>query len=80
MLDRLREKSKIIISAMICVTLIILGILFWPTFYRYDKIEDKIEGKMPVRINRITGYTEILYTNGWKPVETVQTMPQDKKK
>jgi hypothetical protein len=58
----MREKNAIIICALICVTLIIGGVLFWPSLFRYDKIE----GKFPVRINRLTGYTEILYDSGWE--------------
>jgi hypothetical protein len=58
----MREKKAIIICAIICTTLIICGVLFWPTLYRYDKFV----GKLPVRINRLTGYTEILYASGWK--------------
>jgi len=61
---------------MICTTLIVCGILFWPTFYRYDKIG----GKLPVRVNRITGYTEILYPNrGWEPVRNAQTIPRNER-
>jgi hypothetical protein len=58
----MRKNNAIIIFALICATLIIYGVLFWPTLYRYDKIG----GKSPVRINRLTGYTEILYASGWE--------------
>lgn len=58
----MRDKNAIIICALICATLIICGVLFWPTLYRYDKIG----GKLPVRINRLSGYTEILYDSGWE--------------
>jgi hypothetical protein len=58
----MREKNAIIICALICATLIICGMLFWPTLYQYDKIG----GKLPVRINRLTGYTEILFASGWE--------------
>lgn len=63
-----KDKVKLFICAMVCVTFIIVGILFWPTLYRYDSMKD---GKktIPVRINRITGATEILLVeSGWKPV------------
>jgi hypothetical protein len=62
----MRDKVKLLICAMFCTTLIICGIIFWPTLYRYDKTTNhKI-----VRINRITGYTEILYESyGWMAVE-----------
>jgi len=58
----MREKIAIIICALICTTIIICGVLFWPTLYRYDKFA----GKLPVRMNRLTGYTEILYGSGWE--------------
>lgn len=57
---------------MVCITVIICGILFWPTLYRYDSMRD---GKktIPVRINRITGATEILLGEpGWKPVPKLE--------
>ena len=59
----MREKNAIIIFALICVTLIICGVLFWPTLYRYDKTQSKL-----VRINRVTGYTEVLSGSSWEPV------------
>ena len=61
----MREKTAIIICVMICITLIICGILYWPTLYHYDKLY----GKLPVRMNRLTGYTEILYADGWRSVK-----------
>jgi hypothetical protein len=44
--------------------MVICGVLFWPTLYRYDKTQSKL-----VRINRITGYTEVLSRSSWRPVE-----------
>lgn len=67
----MREKNAIIICALICATSIICGVLFWPTLYRYDKLG----GKLPVRINRLTGYTEILYSSGWKSLNNKETKP-----
>jgi hypothetical protein len=61
-MGEMHEKNAIIICALICITLIICGMLFWPTLYRYDKYEKEL----PVRINRLTGYTEILYDSGWE--------------
>jgi hypothetical protein len=70
----MKDKVALLICAMVCVTLIICGILFWPTFYRYDKL-----GRLPVRINRITGYTEILSPSGWSPAQekNLQPIPKD---
>lgn len=72
----MKEKTIIILCSMLCVTLIVWGIFFWPTLYRYDKTEGKL-----VRINKITGYTEILYDSGWVPSveKKIRVMPQDEK-
>jgi hypothetical protein len=61
-----KDKVKLLICTMGCITLIICGILFWPTLYRYDSMND---GKriISVRINRITGNTEFFNgTLGWE--------------
>ena len=65
----MRDKNTIIICGIICIALTICGILFWPTLYRYDKTSFRGNrlGQYMVKINRITGYTEILYESGWKP-------------
>jgi hypothetical protein len=50
---------------MVCLTLMICGLLFWPTLYRYDSMSDG-KKKISVRINRITGTTETFGLLGWK--------------
>jgi len=56
---------------IICIALFLAGIIFWPTLYRYDKIT--ISGNsFPVRINRLTGYTEYFTLNKWVPAEGQQ--------
>jgi hypothetical protein len=54
---------------VICTTLLTAGALFWPTLYRYDKV---ISGgtTVPIRMNRLTGYTEIFLGREWIPEET----------
>ncbi len=53
------------IATIICATLFLVGILIWPTIYRYDRVT--INGNvLPIRMNRLTGFTE--YYNpgkGW---------------
>jgi len=66
-----------LIIICVCITLLIAGILFWPTLYRYDKIGNAI----PIRINRITGYTEYFADGKWNPEArqgktTIQTLPE----
>jgi hypothetical protein len=61
----MKEKQTIIIGAFVCVTLIVTGIFFWPTLYHYEKIIfDK--DTLLVRVNRLSGYTEILFPFGWQ--------------
>jgi hypothetical protein len=58
----MRTKNIIVI----CVTLLIAGILFWPTLYRYDKMT--IAGNsLPIRMNRFTGHTEYFGHGKWVP-------------
>ena len=53
---------------IVCVTLLIVGVLFWPTLYRYERID--VQGlSAPVRINRLTGYTEYFMLGEWRPEE-----------
>ena len=67
----MKDKITLFICAMVCFTLIISGILFWPTLYRYDKT--KLDSNQYlVKVNRFTGYTEILYSNGWEKKESVK--------
>lgn len=65
MADGMKENSIIIICTIVCLTVIICGILFWPTLYRYDKMSDGAK-TVSVRINRITGATETFTFLGWK--------------
>ncbi|MEW6068110.1 MAG: hypothetical protein AB1610_07460 [Nitrospirota bacterium] len=52
--------------AIICATLILIGLLFWPTLYRYDKMT--LQGNtFPVRTHRLTGYTEYFLMGKWIP-------------
>jgi hypothetical protein len=60
---------------IICATLILVGVLFWPTLYRYDTMT--LQGNtLPVRTHRLTGYTEYFLMGQWIP----QKGQQGKKK
>ena len=49
---------------IICVTIIILAALYWPTLYKYDKM--KIGGNsFIVKINRFTGHTQYFRAGKW---------------
>jgi hypothetical protein len=68
----MKDKIKLLMFVIGCITLIILGILFWPTIYFYDKMGGEFQ--FPVRINRITGYTEKLTGTGWHQVDGWQKL------
>ena len=67
---------------IICVALLAAGILFWPTLYRYDKMTSG-ELSVPMRMNRLTGYTEYFYGGKWNPEKgrkerkPMQVLPAD---
>lgn len=49
---------------ILCATLILIGIFFWPTIYRYDSMT--INGNiLPTKTNRITGFTEYYMSGAW---------------
>ncbi len=54
---RIMKTQNILI---ICATLLIFAVFFWPTFFRYDHMKFGNQ-TIPVRINRITGEIKILY-------------------
>ncbi len=66
----MRDRNTIIICGIICITLLIFGMLFWPTLYRYDKTAIG-ETTVLIRGNRFTGYTEILNGVKWQKVPTI---------
>lgn len=62
-------KKELIRYAFISILLILVGLFVYPTMYRYDKFDQKI----PVRINRVTGKTELLSTQGWMVATSTPT-------
>lgn len=68
------KKITIIVSAVSII--ISFGLFVYPTMYRYDKLEQKF----PVKINRFTGKTYVLYNTGWeeaKQTPVVDTVTKD---
>lgn len=56
---------------IVCVTVILGGVLFWPTLYRYEKMD--FQGLSTLaRINRLTGYTEHYILGQWVPQDVVE--------
>ena len=62
----MKRKNLIIVCICICATLLIAGVLFWPTLYRYDKTTYGGHSIL-IRINRLTGYTERFIGGKWYP-------------
>ncbi|MBY9081548.1 hypothetical protein KIH86_26130 [Paenibacillus sp. HN-1] len=53
-----KELRRAVLALLIIA---LFGLLIYPGLYKYDKLE----GKYPVRMNRITGETKILREDGW---------------
>lgn len=56
---------------IVCVTLILGGLLFWPTLYRYEKMDFQGLSTL-VRINRLTGHTDHYMLGQWVPEDAVE--------
>ena len=62
---RFGKLTSLVIVAGVLVLLLAMGVLVWPTLYRYDRMSASDLDAL-VRINRATGKTEALYPSGWK--------------
>lgn len=59
--------KKIVIRYLaITIIVVLFGVFIYPTMYKYDKMDQK----WPVRINRITGKTEVLNQAGWQALSS----------
>ncbi|WP_435921278.1 hypothetical protein [Paenibacillus sp. DYY-L-2] len=57
---------KIISSYLfVAVCIAAFGLFIYPGVYKYDKLNQKY----PVKINRITGETQVLYSDGWRNMD-----------
>jgi len=56
--------KRIYLFSLCFVLIISFGIFIYPGLYKYDKFNQKY----PVKINRLTGQTQILSVNGWADV------------
>lgn len=56
--------TAIVLGVMFCSTILFIALFVWPGMYKYDKMDQK----WPVRINRLTGETEVLIPEGWVPL------------
>ncbi len=72
-----RRIRRIAIWATIALAISAFAVLVWPTRYRYDHMDTGAGHSYPVRINRFTGRTEVLYENGWEESQGQTTTKQD---
>jgi len=68
----MKTRNLVVVCITIFVILLLIGILFWPTLYRYEKL--MVDDKTPVlvRTNRLTKYTEKYNIANGKWVSTVK--------
>jgi uncharacterized protein YfkK (UPF0435 family) len=60
---KLLHRLTTYILLFICI--VTFGLFIYPGLYKYDKLNQKL----PVKINRITGSTQILTQKGWQDAE-----------
>jgi hypothetical protein len=64
---------------ILCVVALIVGVLFWPTLYRYERFSLGKGRSFPARINRITGSAAYFDGKAWveeQPAQPVKVLPQ----
>lgn len=79
----MKESLNFKVVAVIGFFLLVFGILFWPTLYKYDTVKE-FDSVYPIRINRITGYSEFCKDGAWievvkkeeKPI-SIEVLPSD---
>jgi len=64
------RKNILLIFAGVIVCIIVFGIFVYPGAYKYDKLDQSF----PVKINRFTGYTQIMTYDGWQELGNVQSV------
>jgi hypothetical protein len=67
---KILNKIFLFLAALSCICA--FGIFIYPTMYKYDKLDQKY----PVKINRITGETEILKSKGWEHADDYKSAAQ----
>ena len=72
------RATNLIITIIICVTLLIIGFFFWPTPYRYDLVKSGF-ATYPLRIHRLTGNVEVFFYKAGKWIPLKRKEPKIKK-
>ena len=66
MLSPLRLRSRGALVLLFAVVVVLVGLFVWPTHYRYDRMKARTGFETVVRIDRLTGRTEMLRLDGWR--------------
>ncbi len=56
----------------------VVALALWANRYRYDSMALGKGTSFPVRINRLTGTSEVLYHDGWKTLGLKRSKPRTK--
>ncbi|WP_438351566.1 hypothetical protein ACP8HI_13545 [Paenibacillus sp. FA6] len=56
---KILNKMSTYLLVILCIAA--FGLFIYPGIYKYDKLNQKF----PVKINRLTGETQVLYNDGW---------------
>ena len=63
--------KNIKIMTLLAILILAIGIFFWPTIYRYDKVGDRL-----TRTNRLTGKTQEYILGSWTSSESKFREPE----
>jgi hypothetical protein len=69
--------KPVAIGAALLTAVGLFGLFVWPTPYRYDHIDYGRGTSYPVRQNRFTGYTQVLFSGGWETVSEEELGPEE---
>lgn len=68
-------KNKVVLSILALLCIVSFGLFIYPGLYKYDKLQQQY----PVKINRLTGSTQVLFPNGWRSMDNSASQMEDYK-
>lgn len=68
-------NAKAVLLILTFIAIGVAALFVWPTKWRYDMLTID-SNKFPIRIDRFTDQTEILYPNGWRELKS-KTSPTE---
>ena len=69
------EPFSTSVIALVVVVAIACSVALWMGRYRFEQINLENGESYPVRINRVTGNSEVLYRGVWKPASELPKLP-----